>query len=294
MTLLLAEGLPQVWSDQFADDDEAAGELVRLAKVQAQLDAAIRRSLDPDDARRNERGLPPDVWLELTRADLVFLGTDRPGPVRKAYAEALVRADAVGEFAAEAAAQQIRLYRDLGLFEETVAAALEGLGVPEQQPLAPEVPRSRRIVFPGHRVDAPGRPRPRFPRTVEAEQEAARMITEAVAAEKALAKGPVEGIAGGASGGDILFHEACQAARVPTTLMLALPRDAFAAASVNDAGGGWTERYGGSTTAARSTSWPTTRNCPAGFGPVATTASGSATTVGSSTPRCRAPTPTSP
>ena len=69
------------------------------------------------------------------------------------------------------------------------------------------------------------------------------MIAEAVAAEKALAEGSVEGIAGGASGGDILFHEACQSAGVRTTVMLALPRDDFAAASVNDAGGAWTERY---------------------------------------------------
>jgi hypothetical protein len=69
------------------------------------------------------------------------------------------------------------------------------------------------------------------------------MIGQAIAEEQALAKGAIEGIAGGASGGDILFHEACAIAKIPTTLMLALPRDEFAAASVNDAGAEWTERY---------------------------------------------------
>ena len=244
VTLLLAERLPEVWREQFADDDEAARELVRLAAVQAQLDAAIQRSLDAADARRRRRAEPPDVWLELTRADLVFLTTDdRPARVQRAYAEALQRADAVGEFPAEAAARQIRLYRDLGLFEKTAAAALDGLGVPDDPPAAPDMPRSRTIIFAGHRVDASDRARPRFPRTPEAEHEAARMIVEAVAAERDLARGPVEGIAGGASGGDILFHEACRSTGIRTTVMLAQPREGFAAASVNDAGAAWTERY---------------------------------------------------
>ena len=69
------------------------------------------------------------------------------------------------------------------------------------------------------------------------------MIVEAVAAERDLAVGPVEGIAGGASGGDILFHEACRNVGIRTTVMLAQPREGFAAASVNGAGAAWTERY---------------------------------------------------
>ncbi|MGY1670309.1 tetratricopeptide repeat-containing protein [Geodermatophilus sp. SYSU D00710] len=245
VTRLLADLHHEVWSERFEDDDAADRELRRLAVAEAELAAAVRRSLDAAAARRLRRNDGPDVWLELTRADLLFLTSDRPARIRHAYAEALGRSDATsGGFAAEAAARQIRLYRDLGVFAETAAAALEGLGVPEQPAPQPDVPRPRVLVFAGHRVDAPDRAHPRFPRTQDAEHAAARMIAEAIADERAAAgDGAVEGIAGGASGGDILFHEACHAAGIPTTLMLAIPRDSFAAASVNDAGAQWTERF---------------------------------------------------
>jgi hypothetical protein len=244
VTQLLADRHPEVWSEPFEDDETADRALGQLATEEADLVAAVRRSLDAAIAQRAHRNEGPNVWLELTRADLVLLTSVRPGQVRHAYAQALSRSNATGTFPAESAARQVRLYRDLGLFESTAAAALEGLGVPEQTPPQPHVPRPRVLVFAGHRVDAPARARPRFPRTQEAEDEAAGMIAEAIADERAAAdEGAIEGIAGGASGGDILFHEACQAAGIPTTLMLALPRDAFAAASVNDAGAQWTERY---------------------------------------------------
>jgi hypothetical protein len=51
------------------------------------------------------------------------------------------------------------------------------------------------------------------------------------------------GIAGGASGGDILFHEVCLELGVPTELYLALPPDRFQVASVQQAGPRWVERY---------------------------------------------------
>jgi hypothetical protein len=70
------------------------------------------------------------------------------------------------------------------------------------------------------------------------------MIGAAVAAENELAGDrPIEGLAGGASGGDILFHEACAEHGIPTSLLLALPRDAFAVESVQDAGPDWMERF---------------------------------------------------
>ena len=54
---------------------------------------------------------------------------------------------------------------------------------------------------------------------------------------------PIVGIAGGASGGDIIFHEQCAELGIPTQLLLALPRDRFAAASVAEAGPDWMDRY---------------------------------------------------
>jgi hypothetical protein len=55
--------------------------------------------------------------------------------------------------------------------------------------------------------------------------------------------GDVVGIAGGASGGDILFHEVCKALSIPTTLYLPFPHDAYVSASVEEAGHAWVERF---------------------------------------------------
>jgi hypothetical protein len=95
---------------------------------------------------------------------------------------------------------------------------------------------SRRVlIFSGHRIDAPGREPARFPS--EAAGETAELIRTAIRREKTLAgAAPVIGFAGGASGGDILFHEVCEELGVPTTVMLALAPDLFAARSVDDAG----------------------------------------------------------
>jgi hypothetical protein len=101
---------------------------------------------------------------------------------------------------------------------------------------------ARVLVFSGHRIDAPGRESPRFPSG--AAQQAAELIGAAVRHEQDLAVGaPVVGFAGGASGGDILFHETCEQLGIPTTMMLALPPRAFAIRSVADAGPEWAARF---------------------------------------------------
>jgi hypothetical protein len=244
VTLLLAERFPNEWTELFEDDEAADAERSRLGAAAAKLHAAVALSLDAAASRLEQQDAGPDVWLDLTRADVALLTSDRPPLIRRLYSEALSRSNMAGGFAAEAAARQIRLYSELTLFGEKIGAALDGLGVQEEPPPSPDLPKARVLVFAGHRVDTADRQVPRFPRTPEAEAEAKRMIAEAIAAEQeAAGAGAVEGIAGAASGGDIVFHETCQGAGIPTTVMLALPRDAFAAASVNDGGGDWTERF---------------------------------------------------
>lgn len=101
---------------------------------------------------------------------------------------------------------------------------------------------ARVLVFSGHRIDAPGRESPRFPSG--AAHQAAELISAAVGHELERADAaPVVGFAGGASGGDILFHETCEKLGVPTTMMLALPPRAFCTRSVADAGPEWTARF---------------------------------------------------
>jgi len=94
------------------------------------------------------------------------------------------------------------------------------------------------IVFTGHRIDAPGRREPRFPARVEA---AARIAIHW--AVLALRQQSTVGIAGGASGGDLLFHEVCAEFGIPTLLRLALPVDEYVRASVSEAGENWVKRF---------------------------------------------------
>jgi hypothetical protein len=241
VTLCLARLEPDVWAERFELDDEAEQELSRLERTRGDLEAAVRRSLEAE-ASRSARGGDVDVWAELSRADLRFLTSERPSHVAAAYEHARTHLNEAGavSFPSESAARQIRLYLELGLFTEKATAALAALGAAEQP--HPPPPRPRVLVFAGHRVDAPGRAHPRFPPASEGT--AAAMIHDAVAAEKRIAgPRPIEGIAGGASGGDILFHETCAELAIPTQLLLALPKDAFAAESVLDGGPDWMERY---------------------------------------------------
>jgi hypothetical protein len=96
------------------------------------------------------------------------------------------------------------------------------------------------ILFTGHRPDSPDRAGARFPdRRVPAAYAAIR----AALLEIAASSGPCRGIAGGASGGDILFHEACLEVGIPSRLYLAVPPAPFVASSVAPSGPPWVERF---------------------------------------------------
>ncbi|HZR84064.1 MAG TPA: tetratricopeptide repeat-containing protein [Candidatus Binatia bacterium] len=234
---------PEAWKGQFDDDARAHAAFADARRECEDLRTVVQRSLRAaqirDEARERRSGEPPDAWLALSAADYQFLTSRRPGSVAASYREAVGRLPARRAFHGEASARQIRMFRDLGVFVDKADAALAALGLPSSPPIAP--PPGRVIAFSGHRIDRPDRPSPRFPSArVAAAKEA---IRERVVAEQGLAAGPVQGFAGGANGGDILFHEVCKAAGIPTTMLLALPAADYAAESVNDAGPEWTERY---------------------------------------------------
>ena len=96
------------------------------------------------------------------------------------------------------------------------------------------------VLFTGHMIDGPGRETERFPARAEA---AARAAIEVSVAALLTRQERFVGIAGGASGGDILFHEVCEAFHVPTLVRLALPVEEYIAASVAPAGGDWVRRF---------------------------------------------------
>ena len=97
------------------------------------------------------------------------------------------------------------------------------------------------VLFTGHMIDAPDRKEVRFPPQAEG---AARMaIREAVLQLRDWGGTPMVGVAGGASGGDLLFHEVCAELGVATRLRLALPMEEFIATSVAPAGQSWVQRF---------------------------------------------------
>ncbi|MGB0083951.1 MAG: hypothetical protein WBP94_01060 [Rhodomicrobiaceae bacterium] len=108
-------------------------------------------------------------------------------------------------------------------------------------PPLPEPPYDGVLIFTGHMTDAPNRRLPRFPPSLE--PFAAKAIDAQITAFRARF-GTGIGIASGARGGDILFHEACTANGLPTILVLPFSVDAFRRRSISGAAtGDWEARF---------------------------------------------------
>ena len=90
-------------------------------------------------------------------------------------------------------------------------------------------------------IDAPRRKQPRFPAYKEGSVQ--REIEKYLAEEVKHSNHELTGIAGGACGGDILFHELCISFKIPSEIYLALPIEEFKKESVSFAGLEWEERF---------------------------------------------------
>jgi len=100
----------------------------------------------------------------------------------------------------------------------------------------------RVILFAGHMVDLPDRPKPRFPpRAVDAAAEAIGRTLDGL-----LAQGPESAVAASsaARGGDLLFLEACRERGLVTHIVLPFAPERFMETSVRGAAGGdWDGRF---------------------------------------------------
>ena len=232
----LAQAQPRVWEDSFDTGEEAAQRLQKLKELRGDLAAGVRLAIESKQAAL-QRTDKSDVWVEISTADLICLTSTRPNRVGQAYKKALSGAS---EQARDAVRRQMLLYQRLGILGENIQAALEGMaplaGLGQSRESPPRI-----ILFTGHRVDAADRQTPRFPAAKE--NDARAMILKAVATEKEKAQGKLLGISGGASGGDILFHEVCQELAIPSQMYLVLPRVEYIKASVADGGVGWVDRF---------------------------------------------------
>jgi hypothetical protein len=229
----LATTCPDEWSESFQDDEEAERELKKKKDELAKLSGSVTLSLEAAKAHM-ERAGAEDMWYSITLADLDLLTSMRPSFVAKQYRTVL--ADARG-FEIDAVRRQLAIYGQLAIAPETVAETLKVIPSPdvsEEQP--PHV-----LLFTGHRIDSTTRETPRFP--ADKEEVARLAIKDAVSKEQERVDGQMIGIAGGASGGDILFHEVCTELQIPTNLYLAIPRDEYVKESVRDGGTQWVDRF---------------------------------------------------
>ena len=102
-------------------------------------------------------------------------------------------------------------------------------------------PERHFILFTGHMIDKPDRPKPRFPASKE--KKARQAISNQLKAVVKDLRKSYFGIAGGACGGDILFHESAAELNIPTALYLLFPKHEFVQQSVAFAGKDWTDRF---------------------------------------------------
>jgi hypothetical protein len=231
----LAAKYPGVWELQFDSADDAARRQRELNAEREKLAATVDSSLAASQEKTKREGAR-DIWLEISFADFRCLTASNPARVAQAYRQALAEGDA---FAIDSARTQLLIYQQLGVKSENVAAAL---AISEFGTAKPEIEPEHVFLFTGHQIDTPDRPSPpRFP--ANCEPIARAKIKEVLEAELAVLKGRTVGIAGGASGSDILFHEVCAEVGITTDVYLALPANAFINESVAPAGGNWMTRF---------------------------------------------------
>ena len=98
---------------------------------------------------------------------------------------------------------------------------------------------SQTILFSGHMIDRPGRLKPRFTeqRISIVTREISKQLTEIDRSKLTL------GLAGGACGGDIIFHELCLSLGIATEIYLPKSINEFKHESVAYAGNSWIERF---------------------------------------------------
>ena len=214
--LQMAVILVDLSKDQSPDDES---ELVDFGKSLERSLAKLREAVSTS-AEAALRRSPKDVWAKVTQADLYFLASDNVDPVFARYRDALHGQEG---FVYDSATGQLKLFASLGVRKDGADEVVRRLSALRKQDPPPARPRYV-VIFAGHRIDADDRPEPRFPAS---QAEAARAaISQAL--RKIPAKYEVLGLASGASGGDILFHEECFALGYRSEVCLPFRADLYA------------------------------------------------------------------
>jgi hypothetical protein len=230
--IILAKRYPGQWQVLVDDDDNRKTE--KLEEKFQKLSNTLSFSLEAEK-RRLKAAEQTDRWFDITQADFIFLTSADQTKIPIWYSRALNGAE---NFYLESAEKQIKMYEKLHVLTDNVKAALGA--IPEKQITWDQ---KHYLLFTGHMIDKIDRPNPRFPAAKEA-QVKQKIREQVMQVGNNLKPGfTIAGIAGGACGGDILFHEVCRESGIKTQLFLAMPPEQFIVASVEFAGPGWIDRF---------------------------------------------------
>lgn len=242
----LAIRYPDHWNNCFRSDDEASIELKKYINACQELKAAVNWSVKAAMSRaKNEK--KHDPWPEVTVADMVCYTADNPNRVATAYRNALSN---IANFPFESAQRQLKIIKNLDILKENIEQALLTLQDLERsrakkKALDHSVP-SKVLVFTGHMIDEEDREKKgltqRFPRGPQHETYARKILKKLIIQELPDDKNVI-GIAGGACGGDILFHEMCEELNIPTYIFLVIPPKDYVVSSLQRGGPNWVERF---------------------------------------------------
>jgi tetratricopeptide (TPR) repeat protein len=183
---------------------------------------------------------PKDYWARATQAEVATLCFARDAVQRDWRTAVAIAARDRDWFALDSSRQTLQLLSELGFRPDETALALQIVGAEIERLAPPFVPRQV-LLFSGHIVDAPDRPKARFPdhKLPTAEQAMARALDALGAGAGDLA------LTQGAAGGDLLFTEACLARGVRVQWLQPLREPEFIEASVLRCvdGARWRDRY---------------------------------------------------
>ena len=179
-----------------------------------------------------------DYWALATRAELALIENRKDDAIDDYSEAAAIAVDNRDRFAIDSSSQQLDFLAELKLGGEIVAEAARVIDGAEQQLDRLLGARAKEpahvVVFSGHMIDDPkvrgeGKEKPaRFP---PAKFEAAAARIRAALDEVGAGAGDL-GLCGGASGGDLLFAEACLERGMRVELRLAHVENEFLAESV--------------------------------------------------------------
>jgi hypothetical protein len=254
----LAQNLPEVWSRVQRRPTDAESERKRRAERINQLIATLELAVESEQDR-----LPGDVdpWFSLLKASVACIVSDQPEFVAQLYEDARHFAPVDSERAmcrALSVYQQLQIEgRDangaasaIGCIGKNVDRAMKVLACSDDVGEILDKPQ-RILMFVGLRLNETvtlGSSRVGFPE--DCVDEARKLIKQAIAEEMGAGDGSENkkdtiafGIAAGAHGGDLLFHEACHEINLPTRLCLALPRSEYVGRYVAPAGTEWMEKF---------------------------------------------------